>query len=294
VIAATAAATSVMHDGNHSSFSTSHPLNRIAAFTGDILGASSWIWRFKHNHLHHGNTNVVGFDADIEQAPFARLAPSQTWHPWHRYQHIYMWILYGFLTVQWFLFSDFIDLAKRGIGTQRFQRQPRRRDVAGITAGKLVHASWAIGLPLIYHRWWVVLTFYLACSWLVGLLLATMFQLAHCVELAEFTSADAPRRGNDFVSHQLRTTVDVHCRTALGRRALTWIMGGLNYQTEHHLAPRLPHTVYPIVARRLQAVCAERHVELRSFDSPWQAIRAHGHWLKVMGCRPGEPSAPLV
>ncbi|MGZ7023216.1 MAG: fatty acid desaturase, partial [Ilumatobacteraceae bacterium] len=65
VIALTAAATSVFHDANHASFSTSRTVNHLAGYTGDLLGASSWIWRFKHNNLHHGNTNVVGFDADI-------------------------------------------------------------------------------------------------------------------------------------------------------------------------------------------------------------------------------------
>ena len=179
IVALTASATCVFHDANHASFSTSRLVNRLAGFTGDLLGASSWIWRFKHNNLHHGNTNMVGFDADIDQAPFARLAPDQPWRPWHRYQHFYMWVLYGFLTLQWFLISDYVDLMNHGIGRQRFARQPRRRDVGMIAVGKLLHASWAIALPLVYHRWWVVLTFYLAISWTVGLLLATMFQLAH-------------------------------------------------------------------------------------------------------------------
>ena len=80
VVALTATATSVFHDANHASFSTSRSVNRVAGYTGDLLGASSWIWRFKHNNLHHGNTNMVGIDADIDQAPFARLAPDQPWH----------------------------------------------------------------------------------------------------------------------------------------------------------------------------------------------------------------------
>ena len=75
IIALTAAATCVFHDANHASFSTSRSVNRLAGYTGDLLGASSWIWRFKHNNLHHGNTNMVGIDADIDQAPFARLTP---------------------------------------------------------------------------------------------------------------------------------------------------------------------------------------------------------------------------
>jgi linoleoyl-CoA desaturase len=286
VLALTAAATSVFHDANHASFSTSRLVNRLAGFTGDLLGASSWIWRFKHNNLHHGNTNVVGFDADIDQAPFARLARDQPWRPWHRYQHLYMWVLYGFLTLQWFLFSDFIDLKNHGVGRQRFPRQPRKRDLAVLALGKMIHLGWAFALPMVYHRWWVVLTFYLAISWAVGLLLATMFQLAHCAEPAEFFTGEAPRRGPDFAAHQLRTTIDIRCRTRMGASALHWLMGGLDFQVEHHLAPRLPHTIYPLVAQRLRRVCVERHLVVHSHATPWQAVRSHGRWLKQMGSRP--------
>jgi linoleoyl-CoA desaturase len=190
------------------------------------------------------------------------------------------------LTLQWFLISDFLDIKNHGIGDQRFPRQPRRRDLAMLAVGKLAHIGWAIAVPLVYHRWWVVLTFYLAISWSVGLLLATMFQLAHCTELAEFPDEDAPRRGPDFVAHQLRTTVDVHCRTKLGGRVLHWVMGGLDFQVEHHLAPRLPHTVYPLVSQRLGRACAEQHLIVQSHASPWQAVKSHARWLKLMGGRP--------
>jgi linoleoyl-CoA desaturase len=286
IVALTATATCVFHDANHGSFSTSRAVNRLAGFTGDLLGASSWIWKFKHNNLHHGNTNMVGIDADIEQAPFARLAPTQTWRPWHRYQHVYMWVLYGFLTLQWLLISDFVDLKNHGIGHQRFARRPRRRDIGMIAAGKLMHIGWAVALPLVYHRWWVVLTFYLAVSWTVGLLLATMFQLAHCTEQAEFPHTDTPRRGSDFIAHQLRTTVDVNCRTRAGRQAMHFLMGGLDFQVEHHLAPRLPHTVYPLVAERLHGVCDDLQLTVHSHATPWKAIMSHGRWLKKMGARP--------
>ena len=285
-----ATATCVFHDGNHGSFSSSRVVNRLAGYTGDLMGASSWIWRFKHNNLHHGNTNVVGVDADIDQAPFARLTPDQPWQPWHRYQHIYMWVLYGFLTLQWFLISDFVDLSHHGVRGHPFPHQPRRRDKAGLAIGKLLHVGWAVALPLVFHRWWVVLVFYLAISWTVGLLLATMFQLAHCTALADFPSDDSPRRGAHFLEHQLRTTIDVRSRTRTGGRALHWMMGGLDYQVEHHLAPRLPHTVYPISAPRLERICADRGFEVRSFASPWQAVRSHGRWLRVMGARPASSS----
>jgi linoleoyl-CoA desaturase len=285
----TAAATSVFHDGNHGSFSTSPVVNRFAAYTGDLMGASSWIWRFKHNNLHHGNTNVDGVDMDIAQAPFARLTPHQSWRPWHRYQHLYMWVLYGFLTLQWFLISDVMDLVHRGVGGRRFPRQPRPRDYASIAVGKALHLSWAVLIPMLFHAWWMVLVVYISVSWTVGLMLATMFQLAHCTSLVEFPDDTEPRRGAAFVQHQLRTTADIGGGSNSARRRAHWLMGGLDFQVEHHLAPRLPHTVYPLVAPRVAAACSAGPDPVRQHATLVAAIQSHGRWLREMGRRPAEP-----
>lgn len=286
VVSLIATATCVMHDANHGSFAKSARVNRVAAHTADVLGASSWLWKFKHNAIHHGNTNVEGVDTDIEQMPFARLSPSQPWKPWHRYQHIYMWALYGFLTVQWVVYSDFASLFTGKVGSQPLRHAPRRRDVARLIAGKTVHIAWAIGLPLLFHAWWVVLAFYFACSWLVGFFLAVFFQVAHCVDNVEFTDADAPRRAGDFAAHQLRTTSDVSCRTPIIGPVIAVLMGGLHHQIEHHLAPALPHTAYKAMARRLRTSCAGNATRYNLHPSPWTALRSHGRWLRTMGATP--------
>ncbi|MGZ4755420.1 MAG: fatty acid desaturase family protein [Acidimicrobiia bacterium] len=286
VIASVATGTSIMHDGNHGAFSESPRVNRIAGWSSDLLGASSYLWRFKHNKLHHANTNVVGYDQDIDQVPFARLAPQQPWRWWHRYQHLYMWALYGFLTLQWLVLSDFVTLARRKEGSHPLPAAPRRRDEALILFGKTAHLGWAIVLPLFFHPWWGVLAFYLASSWLVGFLLANFFQLAHCVDRAEFFTPDEPRRGADFELHQLRTTVDIHCNVPMTSRLVHWLMGGLDYQIEHHLAPKLPHTIYPVVSPRLQAACRERGIDYRVHPSVTQAVRSHARWLREMGRPP--------
>jgi linoleoyl-CoA desaturase len=280
--ALTAVATCVMHDANHGSLTRSPRLNRLIGYSADLLGASSWMWRFTHNNLHHGNANVDGVDSDISQAPWARLAPTQPWRRRHRFQHIYMWFLYGFLTMKWLAFGDFSNLLRGRVGEQPLARRPRRRDVASMVAGKLFHLTWAIGIPLLLHPWWVVATFYVACAWLVGLTLALIFQLAHCVDNAEFVVADEPRRGDAFELHQLRTTVDVDTRI----RGLRWLMGGLDHQIEHHLAPRLPHTLYPLLARRLRAVCASRGLPYHVHPTVLAAVRSHGRWLRQMGRPP--------
>jgi linoleoyl-CoA desaturase len=290
VVALVAVATGIMHDANHGAFSTSKRVNRIAGWSSDLLGASSFLWRYKHNRLHHGNTNVVGYDLDIDQVPFARLAPQQPWSPWHRYQHLYMWGLYGFLTLQWFVMSDYSTLLRGKQGSHPLPTKPRPRDIAMILLGKVVHLGWAIVLPMFFHPWWGVLSFYMVSSWLVGFLLANIFQLAHCVDRAEFFTTDAPRRGADFELHQLRTTVDIRCRVPIVAGFVHWLMGGLDYQVEHHLAPKLPHTIYPQIAPRLEAACVARGVTYRTHSGVIEAVRSHARWLRTMG-RPGSSCA---
>lgn len=278
-----ATATCVMHDANHGAFAANARVNRTVAWTADLLGASSSIWRFTHNNQHHGNTNVVGVDPDIDQSPFGRLTPDQPWRRWHRYQYLYLWFLYGFLALRWFVVADYLELARR----RRHPRQgrSRRRDVVGVVTGKAVHASWALVVPMLFHRWWVVLAFYVACSWLVGFALALVFQLAHCNDRVTFVSADTARRGGDFVAHQLATTADVGTPSAAGA-AVAWFVGGLHHQVEHHLLPRLPHTAYAGMARRLREACRERGVPCVVHRGWCSAIASHARWLRVMGRPP--------
>lgn len=277
-------ATSVMHDANHGAFSRIHRVNRMVGFASDLLGASSLLWRIKHA-AHHADTNVIGHDPDIDQTPFARLAPQQRWRAWHRYQHLYLWPLYGFLGIQWFLVSDWLDLFRRP-SEVRPDGALRRRDRVTVVAGKALHATWALVLPLAFHRWWVVLTVYALSSWCVGFSLAVMFQVAHAVEGADITGAEVARRGDDFVTHQLRTTLDVRGELPAVGGWLRGIMGGLDHQIEHHLAPHVPHTLYPRMARRLQADCSAASVRYREHRNLFGAVASHARHLRTMARRP--------
>jgi linoleoyl-CoA desaturase len=282
VLGLVAVATSIMHDANHDSFSGHRWLNRVLAYTSDTLGASSWLWRFQHNTLHHGNANVAGFDADIALFPFARLAPSQRWHFWYRGQHVYMWPLYGFLALKNLLVSDLLATITGRLDRQPI-RQPRRPSViARITVGKLAHLGWAVVIPLMFNPWWAVLAFYLGCSWLVGLVLAIIFQLAHCVDVTTMVDETAPRRGDDFSMHQLRTTADISSPMPVLGHVFRWLVGGLDHQIEHHLAPRLPHTLYPRVAKRFRAACRDHGITYHLHPGVWSALRSHTRWLRLM------------
>lgn len=285
--------TCVMHDANHGAFARQRWVNRALSYTSDALGASSWLWRIQHNRLHHGNTNVVGFDADLELAPWARLAPSQPWRPRYRFQHVYIWPLYGFMSLKNLLVSDLVSIVQQRIGKQPLGRPVTKGVLLGVVSGKIVHLAWAVAIPLMFNPWQAVLGFYLVCSWLVGLVLAVIFQLAHCVETAHATSLDPPRRGAYRAAHQLRTTVDISSPTPVVGHLFRWIAGGLDHQIEHHLAPTLPHTIYPTVAARFRARCADHGLGYQIHPNVAAAIRSHARWLRAMG-RPNPLGVPAA
>ena len=128
-----------------------------------------------------------------------------------------------------------------------------------------------------------MLVFYLACSWLVGFVLAIIFQLAHCVDITDHVATSTvPRRGDDFAAHQLRTTADVATPVPVIGHFFRWLVGGLDHQIEHHLAPRLPHTIYPLLAARFRQACRDHGVAYRLHPGVWSALRSHGRWLRAM------------
>ena len=100
-----------MHDANHQAFAPIRWVNRVMALSLDLIGGSSYVWSAKHL-AHHTYPNVTEHDPDIDSLPFARFDPAQHHRPWHRYQHIYIWALYGMITIRWQFMSDFAFLRR--------------------------------------------------------------------------------------------------------------------------------------------------------------------------------------
>ena len=87
----------VMHDGAHGSFSRYKWLNDLAALSVNFLGANNFMWKIKHNVIHHAYTNIDGVDDDIDARPMLRLCETQKYYKIHRYQHLYFWAAYSLL-----------------------------------------------------------------------------------------------------------------------------------------------------------------------------------------------------
>lgn len=263
----------VQHDGSHGSYSTRPGVNRLMARTLDLLGGSSFVWRRKHNLLHHTWPNVEGVDDDIDSGWLARLSPGQPRRFYHRLQHVYMWPLYCFLAVKWQLYDDFATVARGRMSGRPFPR-PRGSDLAVFVGGKLVFFGLAFALPLLLHPALPVVAAYLLVSAVAGLTLSVVFQLAHCVPEAEV--------GQDlgsWAARQAQSSVDF----ARDSRLLGWYVGGLNLQIEHHLFPQLCHLHYAGMAPLVEATCVEFGVRYTAHPTFRSAVAAHFRQLRALG-----------
>ena len=271
---------SVQHDANHGGYSRNRWINRLMGISLDLIGASSVVWYWKHNVVHHTYTNVSGVDVDIELEPLLRLAPDQAWRRYHRYQHFYIWALYALLPFNWQFWADYRDLANGHISGLRFPK-PTAWVLAGTLGGKALFYGWSLVLPLLLHPAWAVLGFYLIVSSVLGIVLTTTFQLAHCVDETEVVAIGSGARPLTvgWAEHQVRTTANF----APGDRFLTWYLGGLNYQIEHHLFPKVCHVHYPALSPIVSATCQEFGIPYQSHRTVGGAVASHFRWLRRLG-----------
>ena len=273
---------SVQHDANHGAYSEHTWVNQVFGATLDVMGVCSFIWRPKHNVFHHTFTNVEGIDYDLDFGALARLSPDQPLRSYHRYQWLYLWFFYGFLQPKWVFYDDFVILRSRMIGKHALP-PPSRAAIAGFFAWKIFFLAWAVVIPSLFHPLWQVVVFHLVAAFTLGATLGTVFQLAHCTEAAEFPAAPASgdRMKTEWAVHQLATCVDF----APTSRLVTWFVGGLNFQVEHHLFPKVCHLHYPALARVVAEVAARHGLKHRSHRTFGGALSSHFGHLRVMGTR---------
>ncbi|MGE0606908.1 MAG: fatty acid desaturase [Pirellulales bacterium] len=280
----------IQHDGGHGAYSNRPWVNRLMAMSLDMLGGSSYVWHCKHNQVHHSFANITGHDDDINLGLLGRLSPHQKRFNFHRWQHWYLAFLYGLLPIKWQFYDDFRDVLLGRVGAHRFPR-PKGWNLAGFLAGKILFFSLALVVPLMLHSPGVVLAVYLCVSLVQGITLSIVFQLAHCVEEAAFPMplADTGRMEAPWAVHQVQTTVDY----ARGNRLMSWFVGGLNFQIEHHLFPRICHLHYSALSPLVEQTCRDFGVRYAAHESFWSALTSHFRWLRRMGL-PASDSPPAA
>ena len=124
-------------------------------------------------------------------------------------------------------------------------------------------------------------------SWLIGFLayglfsgfiLSIVFQLAHTVEQTQFPHANEStgKMEDEWAIHQLKTTANFATRN----KFITWWVGGLNFQVEHHLFPRISHIHYPEISKIIRKACQEFGIPYIENPTMRIAVASHVHHLK--------------
>jgi len=270
----------VMHDGAHGSFSKYKWVNRFAAFSLNILGGNSFMWNVKHNIIHHAFTNVDGVDDDIDIQPWMRMSATQKKYRMHKYQHIYFWVLYSLFYLFWIFVLDYQKYFKSKVGNMELKKMTLS-DHLIFWGFKLFHAFLFVGLPIYmlgFTSW--VIGFLIFTSF-AGLVLSLVFQLAHTVEHTAFPMPDevTGKMENEWAIHQIKTTANF----ATNNRLISWLVGGLNFQIEHHLFPKISHIHYPQISKIIRQACREYGIEYIEYHKMRYAVALHVAFLKQMG-----------
>ena len=275
---------SVMHDANHGSYSPNTTFNDFLGLSANLLGASSFFWKQKHNIIHHTYTNVDGIDDDIAKSPIIRQCETQKWVPAHKIQHLYLVPVYALSSIFWIVFMDFTKYFTRKIYTTEAWKMSTKNHVI-FWGTKLWYAFIFVAVPIYVWGWLGWLAGFMAMNIAMGLTLSMVFQLAHVLENTEFEHIPLDTTKHietAWAEHQLKTTSNF----AMDNKIISWFVGGLNFQVEHHLFPKVSHVHYPAISKIVEQKCNEFNVPYNYYVTMGAALGSHFRMMKRLGEKP--------
>lgn len=274
----------IMHDACHGSYSSKKWVNDLLGLSLNALGGNAFIWKQKHNIIHHTYTNVDGMDDDIAKSPVIRQCQTQVWKPAHRIQHIYLWLVYALSSFLWVFVIDMVKYGSKKIYTTELNKMDAKEHLI-FWGSKVLYLVFYIAIPVYFVGWanWGI--GFLSMHVAMGLSLSVVFQLAHVVEETEFeftAGINDKQIENEWAVHQIKTTANF----APGNKIISWFVGGLNYQVEHHLFPRISHIHYPEISKIVARKCKEFGLPYHSMPTMIAAIGSHYRFMKMLGQKP--------
>jgi linoleoyl-CoA desaturase len=269
----------VMHDACHGSYSSKKWVNELLSLTMNALGSNAFIWKIKHNIIHHTYTNVDGIDDDIAKSPILRHCPSQKWMPAHRFQFVYMFVVYALSTILWVLLTDNIKYFNKKIVVTEMKISFKEHVIFWVS--KALYFFFYVVLPIMLVGWQAWLIGYLIVNVTMGITLAIVFQLAHVVEKTSFEEAGETEKmiDSEWAIHEINTTANF----APGNKMISWFVGGLNFQVEHHLFPRISHVHYPAISKIVKEECARFNLPYHYYPTMTEAVFSHIKVMKQLG-----------
>lgn len=273
---------SIMHDANHGAYSKKKSVNNLLGYLLNVIGSYHITWKIQHNVLHHSSTNVHEYDEDLNNQ-ILRFSPNQKRRNINKYQAYYAPFLYGLLSLYKTFSKDFEQISRFGRNNLlSSQGVTLNGAILQITVNKLIYLGTTLALPMIVLSlpWWQVVIGFLTMHFICGIILALIFQSAHVLDSTHFYQADESGSiDNCWAIHQLNTTANF----AKKGRLFSWLIGGLNYQIEHHLFPNICHVHYEKISDIVRGTAKDFDIHYHEFPTFFDAIKSHFRMLNVLG-----------
>lgn len=269
----------ISHEAAHQEIFLSRKWNEWTSrvIAGLFIGLSYGWWVDKHGR-HHANPNKERSDPDVGSGVFS-LTPENTDKrtglaaKLARYQGWYFLPLLPFEG-----FSLHFSSVKAILTAPRIRHRWAEILFVGIRL---------IGIPVylfIVLPFWVALAFIFVQTLAFGLLLGGAFAASHI---------GMPTVPHDVKLDFLRRQVHMS-RNIRGNRVVHFLMGGLQYQVEHHLFPRTPRPNLPALQKLVREHCAHHRIPY-SETTLGEAYGIIIRYLNQVGLRNHDPyTCPLV
>lgn len=270
----------IIHDAVHGTIFRSKQLNEWYVYLFDLMGANSYTWRTRHVRFHHNYPNVSGWDTDIEQSKLARIFPTDERLPVHRFQHIYLPLLYPLYLLNWLLIRDFKDFFNKKRTLWKLATIPRKEYIK-LFVFKTIFLLYLIVVPAVVLQvgWLKVLLGFFIMMFTASIFSLIVLLSPHANTSSEFPQPDEHHQlPYNWMMHMLRTTNDVQSDNWFTR---FW-MGCFNFHVVHHLFPNVNHVYYPEVTRLLKEYAVRYDLPYKSFSLP-ASLKKHYQLLKQNG-----------
>lgn len=274
-------AVGIAHDGSHNAYSKRPEVNKIMNKLFDFIGINSYMWDFNHIKSHHQAPNVPLYDSAIHSFKLFRFHPLADRFDFHKFQHIYIFVIYACSTLFKLFFLDFFSFFRNRIGFIRMNKHSME-PIFWLIASKSFVFAYTLLIPLmiIDAPAWQIMAGFVLGHMVSGIALGIIFQVTH---LSDHTTWPSPDKegliNNTFARHILETTADFCPQN----RLVTWISGGLNIHVAHHLFPRVSQIHLPALAKIVKQTANNHRVYYKEYTSLLSAIKSHLRTLKFLG-----------
>lgn len=263
----------VQHDANHGAASKKAWVNDVLGLGADFIGGSKWLWMEQH-WTHHAYCNHHEMDPDAVSAePMLLFHDYPPDHParkiYSKYQAFFFLPILSFYWLSSVFNVQILDLRQRGAQSVGIRMEndfiKKRRKYAIAIRALYIYMNCVT--PFFFKSPLSAIGLILLMGAAESLTLSTLFSLSHNFEDADRDPTKPFRDNGELVcwyKGQAETS------STYGGFISGCLTGGLNFQIEHHLFPRMCSAWYPVIAPTVRRVCEKHGVRYTYYPWIWQ------------------------